>query len=223
MTDRPDEIAEVRRLLAEARHTEPMPDDVAARMDDVLVGLSRTQPVAQPIAQPIAQPVAEVVPLASRRRRKTAAALVAAAAVVVGAVLVASHLPHSGSSSSGVAASAGGAPSGSTQGHDSQSVPGRTTGKSPAPSAASPTTVVRPGHFRADARAAQTRLRGGYQALESTPSCAGVPSAGRVVPAEYRNAPAALVFGPVREGTRVVELYACGSSQPLRKVTLRTP
>ena len=45
MNDRPDptsadddspEITEVRRLLADARHTEPMPDDVASRMDDVL-------------------------------------------------------------------------------------------------------------------------------------------------------------------------------------------
>jgi hypothetical protein len=210
MTDRPDEIAEVRRLLAEARHTEPMPDDVAARMDDVLAGLSRTEPIA------------EVVPLASHRRRKTAAALLAAAAVVVALVLVAPHLSHSGSSSSGVAATAGGVTSGSQPGHHSQRL-GRSTSKTPAPSAASPVSVVRPEHFRADARAAQTRLRGGFQALESTPSCAGVPRAGRVVPAEYRNAPAALVFGPVREGTRVVELYACGTSQPLRKVTLRTP
>ena len=40
MTGRPDEQAEVRRLLAEARHTEPMPDDVKARMDDVLAGLA---------------------------------------------------------------------------------------------------------------------------------------------------------------------------------------
>ena len=30
---------QVRRLLADARHTEPMPDDVAARLDGVLADL----------------------------------------------------------------------------------------------------------------------------------------------------------------------------------------
>ena len=64
MTDRPDspesedlaEIAEVRRLLADARHVDPMPDDVATRMDDVLAGLRDSAEAA---------PAADVVPIAA--------------------------------------------------------------------------------------------------------------------------------------------------------------
>ena len=54
MTERPEspdspETAEVRRLLAEARLTEPMPADVADRMDDVLAGLRREIRTLPPI------------------------------------------------------------------------------------------------------------------------------------------------------------------------------
>ena len=43
----PDQAERVRRLLAEARHTEPMPDDVAARLDRVIAGLA-DDPEARP-------------------------------------------------------------------------------------------------------------------------------------------------------------------------------
>ena len=45
MTDRdltPAEEERVRRLLADARHTEPMPDEVVARLDGVLADLAET-------------------------------------------------------------------------------------------------------------------------------------------------------------------------------------
>ena len=61
---------EVRRLLAEARHTGPTPPDVVARLDRVLGDLSQ-EPVR----------TAPVVDLA-RRRRRVGTLLVAAAAVV---------------------------------------------------------------------------------------------------------------------------------------------
>ena len=38
------EEEQVRRLLADARHTEPMPDDVAARLDEVLADLQERSP-----------------------------------------------------------------------------------------------------------------------------------------------------------------------------------
>ena len=64
---------QVRRLLADARHDEPMPDDVADRLDRVLADLqdeSRRTPAP--------------IDLAARRRRRIARnVLVAAAAVVV--------------------------------------------------------------------------------------------------------------------------------------------
>ena len=101
-TTRPDDDA-VRRLLADARHTEPMPADVAARMDDVLADLRQGSSVTAevPDAEPSpAPPHPVVVSLAAQRRRRVAGMLVAAAAVVVGAVVVVPHLPTPGSSSS---------------------------------------------------------------------------------------------------------------------------
>ena len=41
----PDDDA-LRRLLADARHTEPIPVDVASRLDDVLAGLAAPTPDA---------------------------------------------------------------------------------------------------------------------------------------------------------------------------------
>jgi hypothetical protein len=64
----------VRRALADARHNDPMPADVSARLDRVLDGLNAERADAAP-----------VVSLEARRRRRYAArTLVAAAAVVVG-------------------------------------------------------------------------------------------------------------------------------------------
>ncbi|MGZ4450983.1 MAG: hypothetical protein ACXVW4_14415, partial [Nocardioides sp.] len=72
MSSEPAHEQEVRRLLAEARHDGPIPEDVAARLDDVLRDLARGD----------AAPLAPVVPLSSHRRRRAAGLLVAAAAVV---------------------------------------------------------------------------------------------------------------------------------------------
>src|SRR5690349_18717222 len=63
---------QVRRLLAEARHDEPIPDDVAARLDEVLAGLPDDRLVDRP-----------VVDLAARQRRKNVRTWVLAAAAVV--------------------------------------------------------------------------------------------------------------------------------------------
>src|SRR5688572_9442692 len=70
----PAEDERIRRLLAEARHTDPMPDAVVARLDRVLTGLAGER--AERASQ------AQVVDLAARRRRTAGQLLVAAAAVV---------------------------------------------------------------------------------------------------------------------------------------------
>ena len=62
----PEQESAVRRLLAEARHDEPIPADVAARLDRVLAGLTRDEPGAPGVAP--------VIDLAARRRRRNAAA-----------------------------------------------------------------------------------------------------------------------------------------------------
>ena len=82
----PEQEEHVRRLLADARHTEPAPDAVVARLDKVLAGLA-DEPARS----------ADVVHLAHRRRR-AATLLVAAAAVVVVGVGLGQVLPHGGGS-----------------------------------------------------------------------------------------------------------------------------
>jgi hypothetical protein len=71
----PEQESDVRRLLAEARHDEPIPTDVADRLDTVLAGLSRDEPGSSGVAP--------VIDLAARRRRRNAAALLAGAAAVI--------------------------------------------------------------------------------------------------------------------------------------------
>ena len=68
----------VRRLLADARHDEGVPDDVAARLDHVLAGLADGTAVDER-----ADDGAGVTSLAAHRRRRASYLLVAAAAVVV--------------------------------------------------------------------------------------------------------------------------------------------
>ena len=76
----PEQEARVARLLADARADEPIPAEVAARLDRVLAGMAGEQ-----IAGPD-QPVAPVIDIAARRRRRVRTLLVAAAAVVVAGV-----------------------------------------------------------------------------------------------------------------------------------------
>src|SRR5688500_8307111 len=76
------EQEEVRRLLADARHSAPMPDDVANRLDTVLAELAEGSPDELEATPAPASAGGVVVSLASRRRRRAATALVAAAAAV---------------------------------------------------------------------------------------------------------------------------------------------
>jgi hypothetical protein len=218
---------DVRRLLAEARHDEPIPTDVAARLDRVLAGLSqeRTEVPAE----------ARVIHLEAHRRRRAAGLLVAAAAIVVGGVAVAQHLPGG----SGAPATAGGSAADRNAGAEAS---GQALTSSPpvspgphddaqkaAPSLISGRVRVRPGHFTADALAgrqvaAPTASGSRHDALKAvSPGC--VPSLGDavLVPATYEKAPAALVYHAPAGSTQVVDLYICGSAKPVRSVTLPTP
>ena len=84
----PEQEDRVRGLLAEARHTAPLPADVAARLERVLadLGEERAGSGAERSAADVPAPdpaAATVVPLAPRRRRRLTTVLVAAAAVTV--------------------------------------------------------------------------------------------------------------------------------------------
>ncbi|WP_310961774.1 hypothetical protein [Nocardioides terrisoli] len=123
MTDRPndplsEDDARVRALLADARTDEPMPADVAARMDDVLAGLAAGRSSAGAQHTPSAtEPATErttrggtgrgtVVPL----RRRVLGGLVAAAAVVaIGGGIAIAQRGQAGHSGSAAATSDSGA------------------------------------------------------------------------------------------------------------------
>lgn len=89
----PGQEADVRRLLADARHTEPTPDAVVARLDRVLADLA-----GEPARS------AEVVRLADRRRR-AATMLVAAAASVAAVIGVGQIVSNTGDGGADMATS----------------------------------------------------------------------------------------------------------------------
>jgi hypothetical protein len=238
--DESPQIEEVRRLLAQARHTEPMPDDVVARVDDVLAGL-REQPSTTGSTTPSTTSIPErdglVVSLAAHRRRRAAGLLVAAAVIVVGGVVVAQNLPQSSSSSASEAGPGA---------DNAESSLGNTgNGKSPRsgkPQALSGTNanrldaqgsvvkgdrlVVRPRRFSDDALIGRRLLgRSAYDFLSlKSLSCASVPTDdGQVLRASYRRAPAALLYRDASGGSQVVDLYVCGSRRPVRTATLPAP
>jgi hypothetical protein len=49
------------------------------------------------------------------------------------------------------------------------------------------------------------------------------PADSEVVRATYEKAPAALVYHPPAGSTQIVDLFVCGSSQPVRTITLPMP
>lgn len=81
----PEQDARLRRLLAGARHVEPLPTDLAARLDSVLAQLEAEE--RDPRAG------RSLVDLAARRRRRVRILLVAAAATVVVSIGVGQVLP----------------------------------------------------------------------------------------------------------------------------------
>lgn len=104
----------VRRLLAEARHDEPVPGEVADRLDRVLAGLAEADGLvdgssaptgeslgAHPTEAVEAAPGSAVVDLGARRRRRVVGLLGAAAAAVVLAIGVGQVVEHDGSRSDG--------------------------------------------------------------------------------------------------------------------------
>jgi hypothetical protein len=239
------EQQEVRRLLADARHPGPMPDDVADRLDRVLAGLGAGSdgddlddlPAPDDRDPAPVAPAAAVVPLASRRRRRRATtALVAAAAVVAVGIglgqVVGNGLDSMGgsadSSSADRALESGGREAGSQARGPRPGRPGASTWVVDQTMA----HPLRPGRFSSDVQrirrqvatldgdtlVTEEELRGSLSAARGCLPSAG--RAGTVVPVRYRGEPGFLVFRPVRGDRQVVELFGCGGRRPLRSVTL---
>jgi hypothetical protein len=222
----PPEHDDVRRLLAEARHDEPIPAEVADRLDRVLAGLSQERTEAPADAQ--------VIPLEAYRRRRAAGLLVAAAAIVVSGIAVAQHLPRD----SGAQTTAGHPAENADTGADTASgaqttspqvAPGPSVDSSGQPQIKDGGVLVRRRHFAADALSgrqavAPTGSKRYATALKSlSPGCVPSISDAELVPATYEKAPAALVYHAPAGSTQVVDLYICGSAKPVRSVTLPTP
>ena len=217
----PAEDARIRALLAEARHTEPMPAEVVARLDRVLDGLASER-----------APVAPVIDLA-RRRRTAAKLLVAAAAVVVAGVGVGQVLPGiGGGSDNGCADQATAADSQ----NELEAEDGDAGGSGRASESAGRRLPRRPA-ARPRASATRTSARTcapcgvSSTVVTSRPSppcrtatCLVAPvGEGTVLAATYDGAAAALVLRLPAGDTQVVDLYLCGQTAPLRSITLTAP
>jgi hypothetical protein len=221
MPDLTPEEEQVRRLLAGARHTDPMPTDVADRLDRVLADLAAEAP----------PDAAAPVDLAARRRRRTFAAriLVAAAAVVVlGVGISRIDLGSSGDADSGSAADSAGSAE-SDAGGQAEKAP-----DSSLRALASGPVRLDSGRFPRQVR----QLLGGVPAdlFRQQGAKADVPNADTSVPApvcrnpawgrgtriaaQYDGQPAALVVRPDADGRRTVDLFLCGEDRPTRSVTV---
>lgn len=217
--DRPDltpaETERVRRLLAEARHTDPVPDDVAARLDRTLASLARERGEHQERA---------VTTLASRRRRNVVSLLVAAVAVVAVGIGLGQVVSETG----GDGSNAGGASSA-----DQESAP--FPAESPADGGTPPKTDS---SARTLPRLAQETFDGDVLALrERRTAVDGDPGSlgggdgcerpawgeGRRVPVRYDGAPAVLVFREPLDAVQPVDLFRCAADTPLRSTTVPAP
>lgn len=214
----------VSRLLADARHTEPLPPEVAARLDRTLEGLAeeRRTPVGS---------VAPVVDLAARRRRRLATGLVAAAAVVALGV----SLPQidlgggSDSQSAGSADTAASEREGGSVGREfasSEADSGDdagdpTTGEAAEPNAPMATPAeVRPEAFKKDVAAARDHATEDAQAI----LCGEPPAdAEQVVPVRYADREGYVVFGVTEGGRQEVTLYLCPGGELTRRAVVPAP
>ncbi|WP_244930673.1 hypothetical protein [Nocardioides sp. W7] len=243
-----DREDDVRRLLAEARHHEPMPVDVAARLDRVLDQLAAEDPADQ-------APVADLE--THRRRRRARNLLVAAAAVaVVGIGLGQLDLTSSTSNvdaggdesagSSSIAADAdqpSGAAEASPATPDNRDLAAARSALQfvPMPAAPEPLVVEDADFASADRLRALRKLTLGSRRAMLRRSLADAPQVGkpalgasltcqpgpygdgRLVAVQYDGHPAVLAIRPATGDSAVVELLRCGSAAVLRSATVPLP
>lgn len=244
--DRPDltpaQERAVRDLLARARHDEPVPDDVAARLDETLAGLVAERgadTVAEHGADTSAERGATVTPL-PRRRRLVAIGLAAAAAVVVGGVALPQVLPQGEDASTGRAGSADGgarADRGADPGTAREGASGPPQAATGTPGLATPR--VADATFRRDVLRArrladlgvvatldtESEYSGGAAERDSVRALArqcrpAGTGPGRLLVVRYAGQPALVVLRPPERGRQQAVLLRCGSDVPVRTVDL---
>lgn len=207
----------VRRLLAQARHDEPVPAHVAERLDEALAALRDEAPP---------RPVGDLA-AARRRRMRLRNGLVAAAAVVVVGVGL-SRVDLSGESAD---SSAGGSADSSAVREESSAqptAPDALTSGSALADLGSPAEVVELRSDRLEQQVArlvarpdlETETDGAQSAAAPWPDCPVPAGPGRTIGATYDGEPAVLVVAPPLDGVRVAEIYLCGQSEPVRSVSV---
>lgn len=244
----PEQEARLRRLLSRARHGEPVPVDVATRLDRVLEQLA--------VEEVDPDPGRSVVDIAARRRRRVTTLLVAAAAVVVVGVGIGqvtggaegdmSTASDDSASSADMAEAAGAAESGDladggataydsngdlVDGASSQLVPSAPGPASQGRGAPRPPVRLTTDGFAK--QAAQLSDRPGVMSLVSSvvPGealsraesfvCATAKwGEGRLLAALYDGVPAVLAYRPVAGETQTVDLLRCGTGEILRSTVL---
>ena len=230
LTDEQEE--EVRRLLADARHDEPMPPDVVDRLDRVLDDLA-DEPARR----------APVVDLAARRRRVASLLVAAAAVVVVGVGLGQLVGTTSGEDAgeSSMPAEAGSAADSDDGALRQDPGAGEAEPEAGAGNAASDrlmvkgkSFVVSPDELSRDLRKVQLYAERNA-ALEQMDRLDDAPLAqlascptkglgeGTYVSISYGDQSAILVLRPPEGETQVADVYLCGSRDPVRSLTLRLP
>src|SRR6478672_6379898 len=219
----PEQEQEVRRLLADARHSEPIPTDVAARLDRVLAELA-----TQELHDPHDDEGASVVALASRRRRRVVAVGVGLDQLMQaggGGSPSSSSMPAADRAVTGGSAGAGSdAPQRHRRPHSSLNGEKSYNAAAAPQMAVSHAVRIRADHFSADVGRARRLTR---QELDSTsgnrdtPECTpGHWGSGTFVPVRYDGHRGVLVFRRAHGDTQVADLFSCGSSDVLRSITL---
>ena len=222
-------------MLADARHDEPVPPGVAARLDDALAGL-RASTDAPADAEPAGRD-ANVVPLRRRASRVSRYVLAAAAVVAIGygtTQVVGNTL----GGSAGDSGSAGG-----SSAEDSAAEKDSGSGDSPSAAEDAPPPEafvpldelgieglepIRPANLDQDLTALED-TKEQASALRSTRRLAGVcgprdrAPGSRTLAAAYDGRPTLVVYLAPEDGAQRVDLYLCDTESPrraFRSVTL---
>lgn len=232
----PEQEARVRRLLADARHTDPTPDAVVARLDRVLAGLAE-EPARS----------AAVVRLADRRRRAATMLVAAAASVaaVIGVGAVVSNTDSGGAdlATSGEAEDAE-APGAATD-EDTASGPENYAGGRAAFRASQRRMpfILEAERFARDARSLESqasslsdlrRAEGNQDAPgltygnldragNRTVCEPGAWGGGSYIAVVYDGAEGWVVLRRPQGDTQIADLFLCGSESVVRSVTLPYP
>jgi len=227
--DLPPEQDAVRRLLAEARHDEPVPPAVAARLDAVLAELTAERRETRTTAP--------VVDLAARRRRGAGVGLLAAAAVVVAGVGIGQVIDRSGSMDGdngsatssesfdrGDAGGSGEGDAGADAGAGQDEAPAAEDSRRGA-TASDGAPEVSTDSLRRDLRAALLSAASLTAAPEpeAEAACAvaeAVLGDGTRVPITLDGRPALAVYAVPQGGRQQVDVYLCSTAGPAERVWL---